>query len=66
MTAWGPGTEATLGAASATPCWANCLMTPSTPEQFPIQIYLCKYLYRPQTLRDASAPLTAQNPDSEG
>lgn len=24
----------TLGAASATPCWVNCLMTPSTPQQF--------------------------------
>lgn len=34
VTAWGPGTDVILGVASATPCWVNCLMTPSTPEQF--------------------------------
>lgn len=57
-------TEMSLGTTPATPCLASCFMTLSGPEQFTIQIYLCMYLYRMQTLGDTSTPLTAESPDS--
>lgn len=57
-------TEMSLGTAPATPCLASCFITLPDPEQFTIQIYLCMYLYRMQTLGGTSTPLTGESPDS--
>ena len=50
----------TLDAASATPCWVNCLMTPSTPEQF-TSLFMHEFIQTANT-RGRLHPLNGPEP----